>query len=240
MTRLPAGTFLMGSEKDEFGALSNEKPTLLRTIKAFYLDLTEVTISDYDACVKDGACTAPTPAAEASECNPTSASRNNPVVCVSWIQARDYCAWRGGRLPTEPEWEFAARGARRSLFPWGDDAPLGLNGGLGPAQGCWGLAKPCVVGSDVYPKSRLGEIDKSAEGIYDLSGNVSEWVDGIYCDTLSASPLTDPDRCHESSRVVRGGFWGTADSVYLRSAYRRANAMGARFINVGIRCAQSE
>lgn len=154
MVEIPLGDFDMGSADGD----ADEKPVRRVHVNAFSMDVTEVTAGAYQACVKADGCLA---ADTRESCNYGRAERSShPINCVSWLDAGAYCAWAGKRLPTEEEWEYAARGAEGRRYPWGSDAP--------GAQLCWdrGDRGTCAVGS--FPAGVFG--------LRDMAGNVWEWT----------------------------------------------------------------
>jgi formylglycine-generating enzyme required for sulfatase activity len=154
MAELAGGTYTMGNKK-----LAIEEETVV--VRPFALDITEVTVDAYARCMNQGKCSAPEDTD--SLCNWGKPGRgNHPINCVDAMQAEQYCLWVGKRLPTEPEWVWAARGqARGTTYPWGNEAP--------GSRACWNRygKGTCSVGS--FPSS------DSPEGIHDLAGNVWEW-----------------------------------------------------------------
>jgi formylglycine-generating enzyme required for sulfatase activity len=163
MARTPGGTFVMGSES----IYADEKPVHRVTVAAFSMDVTDVTTAAYGACVRAGKCSEP---GAGDYCNWGKGDRqNHPINCVDWNQATAYCAYAGKRLPTEEEWEYAARGTDGRTYPWGNEAPSN--------QLCWnrGASKEgtCVVGS--HPSGA------SPFGLQDMAGNVWQWTSSNYC-----------------------------------------------------------
>ena len=176
MVLVPAGTFEMGATQADIdlimeiaaqeGILTtdiyfiDEQPAHTVAIEApFWLDRLETTQADYRECVAAGACT------EISDIAVQN-SEQQPVL-VSWLQAADYCAWRGGRLPTEPEWAFAARGPDRWIYPWGNE---------------WVASNVNQAGHDTFETYPVGSFPTGASwvGALDIAGNAWEWVSTIY------------------------------------------------------------
>lgn len=179
----------------------------------------------------------------------TGASRGreqHPVNCVSWDQAVAYCAWKGKRLPTEIEWEYAARGAMSHKFPWGDDNPA--TPGKPETDLCWKQAGTCIVAQ--YAGTALGAV--AAVGLYDMAGNVYEWTSSHLCPYPLIAPgcdagdgacswpdpqtgvLMDRGRC----RLNRGGAYNIMDPKYVHMAYRDPSPIGAQYPGLGFRCAR--
>ncbi len=211
MVHISGGTFTMGARSRV--DLKNDPARRTVTVAAFDLDANEVTVSDFAACVDSGACP-PATSTDQPRCNYGHSDRSNhPMNCVDWNQAGTYCHAQGKRLPTEEEWEFAARGgAEERTYPWGTAEPS--------HQLCWsGLAKrdgTCPVRTFVA----------GAYGLYDMAGNVSEWT----------SSLFSTDR--KDARVVRGGGWPDARALDFRGAYRDAHAPSNKDSDLGFRCAR--
>jgi formylglycine-generating enzyme required for sulfatase activity len=234
---VPAGEFLMGSTNADRDAVSDEKPQRKVYLDAYRIDRTEVTNAMYAQCVAAGACKAPTNSISATRRNYYADPQyaNYPVIYVSWDAAQTYCKWGGGRLPTEAEWEKAARGPSTGsgdgrIYPWGNEAPTCDRLNYDSGRACIGDTTP--VGA--YPQGA------SPYGALDMAGNVWEWVADWYDEKYyAAAPARNPPGPSSGqSRVLRGGSW----YYYLRNvraAIRNRNAPGYVDNNVGFRCARS-
>ena len=232
MVYAPAGEFEMGSTKGD----DDEQPVHTVALDGFWIDRTEVTHAQYERCVAAGACTP----RRFSGFDPLDAHDDHPAIYVTWYQAEAYCRWAGGRLPTEAEWEYAARGPESRAFPWGDEFDgTRLNYCDANCERDWadqtaddGYAETAPVGSFPAGASWCGALD--------MAGNVWEWVADWYADDYYArSPSRNPTGPPSGrSRVLRGGSWGF-DPFYVRSANRDdflvpSNTYG----HVGFRCAR--
>jgi serine/threonine-protein kinase len=222
MRLVPAGEFTMGSNDGE----ADEKPVHTVYLGAFYMDKYEVTNALYKACVDARVCEGASDTSSSTRSiyygNPE--FDNYPVIHVDWSMARSYCSkWRGGRLPTEAEWEKAARGIDARIYPWGNDAPNDtlLNAKLGDTA---------QVGS--Y------ESGKSPYGIYDMAGNVSEWVSSLY--QIYPYDMNDGRENLSASgqRMYRGGDWGSSN-YDARSAFRVRRSPFHNNSGLGFRCAST-
>jgi formylglycine-generating enzyme required for sulfatase activity len=200
-------------------------------VAAFELDRHEVTNGRYQACVDAGRCPAPRLASSHMRAHyfDDRAFTDYPVVYVDFEQASAFCAFAGGRLPSEAEWELAARGtADQRLYPWGDEPPDCSRANLGGPGSC--------VGDTDRVGRRLA--GASPYGALDMAGNVWEWTADFYdARYYDASPATDPrGPARGSLKVVRGGCWlSGADS--LRSSCRKAELPATWAYNIGLRCA---
>ena len=222
---VPAGEFLMGSDASVdpyfYGA---EGPQHLVTLDEFWIYRTEVTNAMYAACVAASACPRPayTASATRDEYYGSPDFAAYPVVYVSWTHAASYCAWAGGRLPTEAEWEKAGRGMDARLFPWGDDLPTSQ-------LVHFNTRDTAAVGS--YP------LGASPFGAFDMSGNVHEWVfDWFQATYYSISPDENPlGAASGTTRVYRGGaYHNQADG--LRVVMRGSRAVDFNGPDIGFRC----
>jgi formylglycine-generating enzyme required for sulfatase activity len=230
MALIGGGPFLRGSPPGV--GEQDERPQRQLELDTYRIDRFAVTVAQYRRCVEARSCTAPD---EEKLCNWGEASRkrdDHPVNCVSWEQATAYCAWAGKRLPTEAEWEKAARGTDGRLFPWGDTMPSCslANYALGEERYCVGQTAP--VGA--YPASQ------SPFGVVQLAGNVFSWVaDWHDKEYYALSPARNPTGpLVGKHRVVRGGSW-FSPAVDLRVAIRNLIPSGVRLNYVGFRCVSS-
>jgi formylglycine-generating enzyme required for sulfatase activity len=231
MVFVPAGEFLMGSETGDV----DERPIRSVFLDAFYIDMYEVTNARYRLCVDAGLCLPPAMNVSSTRANyyDDPAFDDYPVMYVSWEMAQSYCAWRGVELPTEAQWEKAARGTDGRTYPWGEGIDC-QRANYYRQQGTDFIA--CVGDT-----TRVGsyESGQSPYGAYDLTGNVWEWVSDWYGSSYyQESPVNNPTGPESgSARVVRGGAWQFSDfSVRATRRYwfNPSNALE----NVGFRCAR--
>ena len=225
---VPGGTFMMGAN-DLAAVGKGSTPVHQVTLSTFCLDRTEVTVGAYRDCVTAGACTPPDGADNSPACNaPLANHEHHPINCVDWMQASSYCKWAGGRLPTEAQWEYAARYSDERDYPWGNGGPVN--------QLCWDRGGPpflgtCPVGS--YPNG------DTSLGIADMAGNVWEWV-ADWADVYPDGAVTDPTGPLQSPSheyVDRGGSWDNKTGAGVRSAHRDGSSPSRRLYTLGFRCA---
>ncbi|NUN49955.1 MAG: SUMF1/EgtB/PvdO family nonheme iron enzyme, partial [Candidatus Brocadiae bacterium] len=239
MVRIPAGEFVMGSTEGYPDAV----PARRVRLAGYAIDRTEVTVRQYRRFLEDveahgdGAWRHPDQPAGKSHLPPAWGAEGTmteefPVLGVDWFDAYAYAKWAGKRLPTEAEWERAARGASGQVWPWGGEAPYAgasVRANLGDRNG--GTGGPRVVGS--YPQGA------SAEGVLDMAGNAWEWCADWYAnDAYLGGPAEDPRGPSSGrARVVRGGSFGM--HPYLVRSFDRAagDAVGDPRSTVGFRCA---
>jgi formylglycine-generating enzyme len=232
------GTFSMGAQSTS-GSQSNydpessadEAPVRRVTIASLYAMETEVDVRSFTACVRAGACRLQDVQTLGGYFNYGQPLRvDHPVNGVNWAGASGYCAWIGGRLPTEAEWEFLARGAEGRRFPWGDDVPnCEAAGSRFGHQGCPldGTRPPGVL------------VAASASGLTAMGSGVWEWVADWY-GPYAAGAVVDPSGPAEGTdRVQRGGGWTTEEALERRASYRASMPPEARASDVGFRCVRS-
>jgi formylglycine-generating enzyme required for sulfatase activity len=227
--RIPAGVFFMGCNKKVDGdCQSDEKPGRKVFVGKYYIDRTEVTVKQYARCVNAGKCSRPE---KDGECNWGKPGRkSHPVNCVTWHQADAYCRWMGGRLPSEAEWEKAARGGDGRKFPWGDAEPDCDRVVMSTETGGCGRRSTWPVCSK--------EEGNSPCGLCDMSGNVWEWVaDWYQPDYYLLGPIRNPKGPAQGTyRSERGGSW-YGISKYLRASNRDRDLPGTQDDSIGFRCA---
>jgi formylglycine-generating enzyme required for sulfatase activity len=230
---VPAGEFLMGSADSDVEASSHEKPQHTVTLDAFWIDRTEVTKDQYQKCMAAGECAAPI-------CSVTDLG-DHPVVCVSWQDAATYCAWAGRRLPTEAEWEKAARGTDGRKFPWGNNA-VAENLLNFCDSNCTSSGKDNSVNDGYGETAPVGHYPAGASpyGALDMAGNVCEWVaDGYDEKYYASSPAQNPKGPDSGQyRVLRGGSLSDGQ-WYVRAAVRNWGVPDVWGVNIGFRCARS-
>lgn len=249
MVSIESTTFDMGCEQNVAPHCdkTNSLPQHEVTVPGFMIDLYEVTKKEYEACIADGGCLNDTDnelilyqtSADSQFCVLDSAYGDTyPVNCVSWHGARAYCAWAGKRLPSEAEWELAARGTDGRFYPWG----------VGPAPSCdntvmYGESDwACDGGLTLPVGSRPGAV--SPYGLYDMAGNVWEWVEDDWHDSYDSPNRPDDgsawvDGTHPENRVIRGGSSMTkAEENYEFLTYGHyGSPADDSYISRGFRCA---
>jgi formylglycine-generating enzyme required for sulfatase activity len=219
MVSIDPGSFEMGSkiaEPDEF-------PQHKVTLSGFMIDKHEVTLGDYALCVEARVCKALPPNGETWE-----TTANHPVVGVTWYDAKRYCEWVGKRLPTEAEWEFAARRSNANVYPWSGPFKANLANSRTEADG---FAHTAPVGSFAG--------GNTPNGVQDMAGNASEWVADWYESTwyqkTNDRDPTGPE-APTGAKGVRGGSWSDPDHL-LRSTCRLGVDPNISNTAIGFRCA---
>ena len=198
-------SFTMGSDLPNLGAsFADHTPAHPVTLHSFALDAYEVSMSRFSACVQAGGCTSLGAGAQcAASMAAAGAAGDTPALCVTWGQANAFCEWDGGRrLPTEAEWELAARGTEQRTYPWGDTfaCSLAIVGGY-PGGPCSTNTTPGPVNGNAS--------GASPEQVYNLAGNVAEWV-ADWVGSYPTGPQTDPTGpISGTTKVVRGGAFSS-------------------------------
>lgn len=240
MKCIPGGEFRMGYtgatiEEDTGKPIHDTEPEHVVALDAYYMDTYEVTSSQYQECVKAGGCSAD------GHPNYQGYSRpDQPMVGVNWFHARDFCRWKGKRLPTEAEWEKAARGPEGEVFPWGN-APIDCSRAIIQENG----KKGCGTGTTV----EVGSRPVGRYGLYDMAGNSWEWVQDWYSPSYGEcgadcqgknpkGPCGGAESCPGHDRkIVRGGSWWW-DGPFATGYNRRAHfPLNKPFHHYGFRCA---
>lgn len=227
MVYVPAGGFWMGSEGSDPDADDDEKPRHRVHEDAFWIDRTEVTNAQYQKCVEAGVCSPP----EASGSGTRDTYYGDPefddypVLYVTWHQAQQYAEWAGGRLPTEAEWEYTARGPNGSIYPWGNEAPDGALANYGSLVG-----DTTAVGS--YPDGA------SWFGALDMAGNVWEWTGSLYKSYPYDAADGREDLGATGYRTLHGGAFNDAARA-VRGADRVGDNPDLSYDTVGFRLAAS-
>jgi serine/threonine-protein kinase len=220
MVFVPGGEFKMGSGSGNL----DERPSFRQHCEPFYIDVTPVTNLQYAKFVQ---ATDHKPPTTWKTLSFPPGTANLPVTGITWQDAANYCAWAGKRLPTEIEWERAARGRSGRVYPWGNSWE--------PTYANWGGNPRFYGGATIQPVGSFPN-DKSSVGCMDMAGNVKEWTASWYKPYGPTDFKTDD--FGEKYRVVRGGSYLSSDKQYLRSSHRshmRPTDMG----DVGFRCAMS-
>jgi formylglycine-generating enzyme required for sulfatase activity len=227
MVWIPSGTFRMGASPDDGQAVYDEHPPHTVEVDGFWLDRTEVTNDEYRLCVEAGVCSPPHRAAEFDDPR----SGRFPVLWVDWFQARTYARWAGKRLPTEAEWEWAARAGQAGRYPWGNSWLDGRANALGAAEGDrWEGPAP------------VASFEPNAWGVYDLLGNAAEWLQDAYHRNYWEAPsdarpwMQFTGEQVDRKRVVRGGSYNSPTSR-LRVSHRDQRAEVSFSRTTGFRCA---
>ncbi|MCX5793165.1 MAG: formylglycine-generating enzyme family protein [Elusimicrobia bacterium] len=220
---IKGGKFTMGTDTNEVG-FKDAKPVHEVSIKTFDMSKTAVTVEQYAECVNKGACTAP---ATGDYCNWGVAGRQlHPVNCVDWDQAQAYAKFKGARLPSESEFEYAATsGGRHQKYPWGNDAPT---------------SELAVMRTNSTLPVCSKPKGNTAQGLCDMSGNVWQWVQDLYHSSYKGVPADGSAvEGAGSYRVLRGGSFSYDDARLLRADCRFTLGAGYRIGYIGFRLARS-
>ena len=243
MACVPGGEYQRGSDT----GLKDERPAHRVWVDTFYMDLYEVTHSEYQACVKAGACEKAGPKYRARAGYKGFSEPKQPVVGVSWFNARQFCQSKGKRLPTEAEWEKAARSTDGRTYPWGNERCTCARAIIMDLKG-----RGCGVGKEGRGATwDVGSRPPGPYGLYDMAGNSWEWVADWYSPSYAAcgkecegpnpkGPCGGADECPgHRLKIVKGGswYWPASDA---RAARRRPHVpLNRPFHHFGFRCAKS-
>ena len=225
---IPAGTFRMGCVPDDAACLDSERPRHDVSLSTFDLMATEVTVGQYAAFVAATGYARP-----AFPDYPQ--APDHPAVHMTWHDAAAFCDWAGGRLPTEAEWEYAARaGHDGRVYWWGDELTRDY-ANFGTLECCSGAAGGADAWINTAP---VGSFPPNDFGLYDMTGNVWEWVDGWITRSYPSGPLVDPQPPETGYlRIMRGASWLNFPNV-LRLSVRLPFSADGHTSNVGARCAR--
>jgi formylglycine-generating enzyme required for sulfatase activity len=228
MVHFPAGEFEMGSPKGT--GKKNEYPKHKVYLNAYYLDKFEVTFADFEAYLAAHSKKYPTITGWVDR-KARADLINKPIFGLQWKRCRNYCEWRKKRMPTEAEWERAARGTENRTYPWGNEPPDKSRANFGNC--CF------VQKGKVHNEVGYYEKGDTAEGISDLGGNVAEWVSDWYDKKYyKRTPYKNPKGPKKGKyHVIRGGAWNSLP-MYLRSSSRYGDSDGKDYYGVGCRCAK--
>lgn len=225
---IPGGTFMMGTKE----GLHDNEPVHAVAIETFEMSKTAVTAGQYAECVGLGRCSEP---GTFKGCTSGIKGRErHPVTCVTWTQAAEYAAFRGARLPSEAQWEYAAKSAgKRRKYPWGDQAPTCRTAVMDDGGAGCGAGGPLPVCSK--------PAGNTEQGLCDMSGNVWEWVQDAYGRDYTGAPADgSPFEGPSASglRAMRGGSFRIKDPAPLRADYRTRARPTSRAANLGFRLAR--
>jgi len=257
MVEISGGKLFMGTDRD-VPVLAMARPAHQVELGAYCIDVHEVTVDEYRSCSDKGECKrahreSEWPGSEGNDsydelCNERYDDRGrHPMNCVTWTQAQHYCEQQDTRLPTEAEWEMAARGSDGRVYPWGDELPDAQHmNGCGAECRTWRAAK----GLPETPELLFGESDRfpgtapvgsfpagrTQWGLDDIAGNVFEWTADPYRPYPGAEGVTEPEG-GDSRRVIRGGAFNSFLADHADPALRFSQDETAHTHGIGFRCA---
>jgi iron(II)-dependent oxidoreductase len=252
MVYVPGGTFLMGSDDDVVDYamqlcnerfddcqrvwFKDEQPAHSVTLDDFWIDRTEVSNAQYQRCIDAGACHAPTTCDWGEATYADASKAHHPVICVDWTGAQAYCAWAGARLPTEAEWEYAARGPDGKIYPWGDT----FDGArLNYCDASCSFEYKDMDHDDGYEGTAPVESFESGAswcGALNTAGNVLEWTSSLKQGyPYQADDGREDPTLSDRRRVLRGGAWYVY-AGYARSALRFGGLPTYQHGYIGLRC----
>jgi len=247
MVFIPPGEFMMGCNRElDPDCRDQERPAHMVYLDGFYIDKREVTVAEYRKCVKARGCSDERVgwydftdfgferAVESPMCNYFREGRDeHPMNCVTWFEAREFCKWAGKRLPTEAEWEKAARGNDARIYPWGNEPPdcskvVHIKPHNGPGCG-------------TYATFRVGakKGGRSPYGVENVAGNVWEWTADLYDPAYFeySRRMNPTGAVRGDRRTFKGGAWAAVDR-FMRVSHRLGFPPEYRSFNAGFRCAR--
>jgi len=220
---VPGGTFVMG--RDDF---TSSSPPHEQTLQDFWLDQTEVTAAAYDRCVLAGACTSTESGVGANSGAP--GFESYPINYVTHHQAEAFCAWMGGRLPTEAEWEYAAGGRQGLEYPWGDSTPHSCM----PAT-----VSPNPPETDYDHGCAVGQFPANQNGLFDMGGGFYEFTSSPYCVYSDATDTGYVPGCRSDSFALRDGAFTSISTELAQVSSRQPVLPDVTHQSMGFRCALS-
>jgi formylglycine-generating enzyme required for sulfatase activity len=246
MVYIPAGEFIMGSDEGE----TDEGPAHEVYLDAYWIDQTEITNDKYALCVDAGSCNPPLESGSYTRTKYYDDVRfaDYPVIFVDWDMANAYCQWAGARLPSEAEWEKAARGENGIIYPWGNEWDVKSRKRLNFADNSNPeMASDLSVDDGHRDTAPVGSYlaGQSPYGIYDLAGNVWEWVADWYdpqyhLKSQQNNPLGPTDPVQDPPlRAMRGGAWVAANENVFHTYNRHGVEPSEYSSSIGLRCALS-
>jgi formylglycine-generating enzyme required for sulfatase activity len=228
MITMESGCFEMGCQKGDKYCKPDEKPLRKVCLDSFSIDRTEVTVSEFKKCLEAKVCSevVRTCKIDRENCD------NYPVTGISWFEAQKFCQWKNKRLPTEAEWEYAARGKTSNIYPWGNDHPKKI------------LAAKYHYGKNYTETVCSLASGNSPAGLCDMAGNAYEWVLDWYSPKNSAKGKNPKGPCEGKIncsgyklRILKGGSSASIDTL-LRISARYPLAPKRQLPLVGFRCAK--
>jgi formylglycine-generating enzyme len=252
-TLIPGGVFEMGSKDRE----PDERPLHTVTVDSFFMDTREATNAEYEKCVEAGACAAAH--YDDNHCNVMTdhgwwdgiapsvfKDPGKPVVCINWYEAKRYCEWKGGSLPAEAQWEYAARAGVKTKYQWGDDADKGC--GCANGADIDGAKVFETVWDNRYPQkmncrdgnaytARGASYKPNGFGLYDMTGNVWEWCGDWYAPRYGSSGGAFNPAGPDTGvyKILRGGA-AESNPDHLTLTYRDRSLPFYRMLYDGVRC----
>lgn len=226
-----AGRYEMGDDM-----LSSASPAHLVYVPEFSMKRTEVTVSEYENCVNQGVCSIPV--GEDTSCNWDTRDQNPdfPVNCIQWEQAVIYCSWIGARLPSEAEWEYAARSTgENDTYPWGPESPSCIYAIMTDNNGVAGCGTNRTWSVCSKPDGNTGQ------GLCDMAGNVQEWVQDHHHIDYNGDPPLDGSAWEDNDgiyRVLRGAAYDGAFASHFKASFRGNDIPTSVRSSIGFRCAR--